>query len=363
MPISMQRGFSAAYRAGLFAIACMTAASAFSAPLSLTYDTFVETKAVGSQLTSSSPIHIEGSPRNLALTGSAITDTLTFRAGSTSASLSAGWLIGPPSNRTVGVNIDIIDAFNNVVATDTFLGVAGDLASSQLIATGLIPGAQYRVVITGTAVGVLGRYQIDLVDGSVPPPVPVPSAVAVPSANGFVFDTHTGTKNLGSVFATGAQVQIDGVIADDLNSAINNQLDFTFTGNTLSAGITWIVEAGSAQRTTGVNVDVFNSSNVLVATDFFMGVIDGQAFSQFTASLLPGNYHLLFTGIAPLGGRYHIDLTTNATPPGFKPIDTQPQGVPEPTSAALLVMGFLGLAASQALRSRRARATLPLRQT
>lgn len=195
-------------------------------------------------LSSSSPIHLDGSLRNLALTGSPIKDTLTFRAGSASASLSAAWLIGPPSNRTVGVNIDIIDAFDNVVATDTFLGVSGDLASSQLIATGLFPGAQYRVVIIGTAVNVLGRFQIDLVDGSVPPPVPAPSALATPTANEFVFDAHTATKSLGSFLdgsflAPDSRVQADDVIADDLNSAITN--DLAFTSSSLSAGITWIV--------------------------------------------------------------------------------------------------------------------------
>lgn len=45
-----------------------------------------------------------------------------------------------------------------------------------------------------------------------------------------------------------------------------------------------------------------------------MGLIDGQAVSQFTTSLLPGNYHLLFTGNAPLGGRYHIALSTPVRP-------------------------------------------------
>jgi PEP-CTERM motif len=201
-------------------------------------------------------------------------------------------------------------------------------------------------------VNMLGRFQIDLVDGNVPPPVPVPVAAAMPSTNEFVFDTHVGTKNLGSAFTTGAQIQIDGVIADDLGSSISNEISLIVTAPTLSAGITWIVEAGSPQRTTGVNVDLFDSANLLVASDTFMGLMSGQAFSQFSTSLTPGNYHLLFTGIAPLGARYRIDLGTDATAPGFTPIvDTPPlHGVPEPASLLLIVVGLMGMAASRQSR-------------
>jgi hypothetical protein len=204
----------------------------------------------------------------------------------------------------------------------------------------------------------LGRYQIDLVNGIDPPPVPVPSATATPATNEYVFDTHTATKNLGSFFdgafiAPGTQIGIDGIIADDLNFNITNDLAFSFNATTLSGGITWIVDPNSAQRTVGVNVDIINSFNEVVATDTFVGLIGGQAFSQFTTSLLPGNYRLLFTGIAALGGRYHISLTTNTTPPAFTPIDDNPpQSVPEPALLVLLVTGLLGLAGMQALRRR-----------
>ena len=171
MPVPLRSRYFAAIRAGLLALISATATSAFCAAITLNYDTFVETKLVAAPLSSASPIRLDGSLRNLALTGAAINNTFRFTAGSTSASLSAGWLIGPPDNRTVGFNIDIFDAGNNLVASDTFLGTSGTLASSQLTATGLIPGGLYRMIVTGTAVTALGRFQIDLVDGNVPPPV------------------------------------------------------------------------------------------------------------------------------------------------------------------------------------------------
>jgi hypothetical protein len=65
--------------------------------------------------------------------------------------------------------------------------------------------------------------------------------------------------------------------------------------------------------------------------------IDGQAFSQILpVGLLPGEYTLRFTGTANLAGRYRIHLATDATAPGFEPIDDAlPAGVPEPGSLAL----------------------------
>lgn len=313
-----------------------------AAPLTLVYDSYVETKFLTTGLDATTPIRLDGLLPDRG--GAAISNQLTFRAGSSSLSLGAGWLIAPNAVRTIGVNIDIFDAQTNIlVASDAFLGTAGALASSSLTASGLVTGGLYRLVMTGTAIQG-GRYQIDLVDGASPPPLP--SAPAVPtSTSQALFDTRVGAKTPGGSFAPGDELQIDGILTE--SGSISDDVNLTVTSSTLSAGIAWLVAPGPL-RTTGVNVDLFDANDVLVASDAFVGVTDGQAFSQFSVgSLVPGNYMLRFTGNALDGGRYRINLTTDPDAPGFVPIplDAEPSDVPEPGSLLLLLAGVAGLVA------------------
>jgi hypothetical protein len=182
-------------------------------------------------------------------------------------------------------------------------------------------------------------------------------AAVSPAADTARFDTHLGTKSLGRNLVNGDQFFIDGAMPDDALSAITNDFKFTSTSGALSAGIEWIVgDLDDLQRTVGVNVDLFDAFDNVVATDLFQGLIDGQAFSQLqVASLLPGAYTLRFTGTANLGGRYRVHLTTDATAPGFEPIVEQPPvvGVPEPDSLVLAWVGLAALLASAAHRQSR----------
>lgn len=341
----------ASVNAALVWCAGALAPGALAAPFTLTYDSFIESKTIGSPLASDSPIRLDGRLRDGDI--GAIQNTLSFRAGSSALSLSAGWLTQPASNRTIGVNIDLFDATTNtLVASDAFLGLDGALAKSQMTVSNLTPGAEYRMVFTGTAAEA-GRYQIDLVDGASPPPFTA-LAVASPPADRALFDTHVGTKNFGATFSAGDRLQIDGILRDDALGAIRNDMQIVVGSGTLSGGVTWIVGAGDPRRTIGVNVDLFDAADNLVLSDAFQGVTDGQAFSSFAQiGLAAGTYTLRFTGTAALQGRYRIDLATTALPPEFVPIADEPLTVPEPATWVLLLAGLASVGMLGNARRRR----------
>jgi hypothetical protein len=328
-----------AYLSPLLALAA--AVSAHAVPLSLHYDQRFEQKVTFAPLTAASPVRLEGLLTDVISGG--IRNEYSFLAGSSAVSLSAGWLTAPLSNRTIGVNIDIVDSSNTLVATDTFIGVVNDLARSQLTASNLTPGANYRVIFTGTAIG-FGRYQIDLVDSAFAPPV-APLPPALPVADHRLFDTHIGNKTDSDPILASDQLVLDGVLSQDGGFAISNRYTFMLGTDTLSAGIVWVFgDSGEPRRTIGVNVDLLDANDIVVATDTLNGLIDGQAFSQFVASgLAPGEYSLLFTGNGVNGGgRYRIELGTSATAPDFRPIvDVPSTEIPEPGSVALLMLGTL----------------------
>lgn len=230
------------------------------------------------------------------------------------------------------MNIDFLDFNDTIITSDIFSGVVNGLAQSQLVASGLTVGAEYKILFTGTAVQG-GRYQIDLAAGVTPPAIP--KTPVVPTSNAVsLFDTLAGDKSYGA-FASGDALLIDGILGE--SGGIQNDALFDFSGGTLSAGIVWLVAPGN-QRTVGVNVDLLDSTDSVVASDIFLGVVNGQAFSNFVVNGLgAGSYRLAFTGTATQGGRYRIDLGTNATAPGMTPILP---AVPEPESWALLLLGF-----------------------
>lgn len=325
-------------RIWLASLLSLLAAGASAAPVALTYDSLRESKTVVSRLLPGSPIAIEGRLDN----SGAFVDTLTFVAGSSSVSMSAGWLVAPPSNRTIGVNIDLFDGLNNLVVSDTFIGINGSLATSQFTAGGLIAAANYRMVLTGTAVGT-GRFRIDLADGATPPAL-APVLPFTPDPTRLLFDTHSGAKAGTTLIAAGGALLIDGALRADGGKAIVNSTTIRVTSDALSAGIVWIVGTlDDPQRTVGVNVDLFDFNHVLVDSDSFVGLTGGQAFSQFTAlGLVPGDYELVFTGTGVNDlARYRINLVGDATAPRFQPIGDPPpnNGVPEPSSVLLVTAG------------------------
>lgn len=79
--------------------------------------------------------------------------TFTVAAGVTALLGRAAWEISTaagPGPRLVGVNIDVLDAGNNLVLSDSIAGTLGGFAVSSL--EGAIGPGTYRMVATGTAV-------------------------------------------------------------------------------------------------------------------------------------------------------------------------------------------------------------------
>jgi len=81
------------------------------------------------------------------------TVNFTVGAGVTGFVGTAAWLVWPPEStgpRLVGVNIDILDASDAVIFSDTFAGVLANFAHSTL-GGALAPG-DYRLVASGNAI-------------------------------------------------------------------------------------------------------------------------------------------------------------------------------------------------------------------
>lgn len=83
-----------------------------------------------------------------------IRNTVVFKAGLAGLTMNASWVVltSTAPFRIVGVNIDLLDASDTLVASDAFLGMLGGVAHSSISVDGLTPGAVYRLVFTGTLV-------------------------------------------------------------------------------------------------------------------------------------------------------------------------------------------------------------------
>ena len=92
--------------------------------------------------------------------GSAVSNTLTFKAKTTGIIVNAAWVVDVTTGfRLIGVNIDLIDKNGLVVASDTFQGLTGKFAISSISFNGLYLGQTYKLRLTGTTQGV-GAYEL-----------------------------------------------------------------------------------------------------------------------------------------------------------------------------------------------------------
>jgi hypothetical protein len=94
----------------------------------------------------------------------------------------------------------------------------------------------------------------------------------------------------------------------------------------------WEVFGDPGPRLVGVNIDVFDSSNTLVKSDTFVGVLASFAHSVFDLTGIgPGTYTVVATGTGVRDSSLDISLT-------FAPI-------PEPAAIAMMIAGLLAVGA------------------
>lgn len=91
--------------------------------------------------------------------------------------------------------------------------------------------------------------------------------------------------------------------------------------------------SGTGPRLTGVNIDIFNSANVLVASDTFLGTLGGFAVSSFSSAITPGTYRMVATGTGVRDSVLDVSLSF----------------VPEPGTYLLMLAG-LGMVGFMARR-------------
>ena len=330
--------------------ACTVSATSHAAVLALKYDTGTESKTLVTPITPGSSLSLEG----LVAPGT-VNSSLAFNWASTSDfSLGAAWLVGAAADTTpslTGFNIDLFDSGNALVASDSFAGLTAGIARSSLQFGSLAAGA-YRLAVTGTAVRT-GIFDVDLNAGPTLPPLANPP-VAVPDTGHLTYDTIFGSKAIAAPFTVGDSLLLDG---DSMETgALLNDTVIRLDTGTFSAGLRWVVNSasGTDARLIGVNLDLFDPANLLVASDAFTGVEDGQALSSLvTTGLAPGTYRLRMTGTSVRGARYQLALATDATPPSVPPIDMQ-VSVPAPAAWAFTFVG-LGMACLRARRKQQRR--------
>ena len=140
------------------------------------------------------------------------------------------------------------------------------------------------------------------------------TTLAVPFLGGDVLRLNTYAPQVGALLQT---------ITFTLGAGVGS----------LSGQASWEIDTatGTGPRLVGVNIDVFDASNLLVVSD--SGVLVGNGFATSTfaqAALGPGIYHMVATGTGVRDSS--LDVTLKFAP-----------AVPEPASYALLLAGLGGV--------------------
>jgi hypothetical protein len=282
----------------------------------------------------------------------ALSQSVTFTLDSTVTGLTgqASWVVstaGGPGPRLVGVNVDLFDVNNTLVSTDTNVTVTNRVASSNL--SGAIGSGSYTLVATGVGLRDTA-FNVALSFIGAPSGSGAASAGGVPAqgpaadAPTVFFSTLSDTRKVTPILAPGDTLNVDSLVTTETGSLSQT---VAFTVGAGADGITgqadWLASTanGFGPRLVGVNIDIFDVSNVLVGTDTNVSVTNGVATSIFDFSLAPGSYKLVATGNGLRDSS--LDIALGVTGRAI---------VPEPPTGVLLVMGALAAGAMFGRRRR-----------
>lgn len=160
------------------------------------------------------------------------------------------------------------------------------------------------------------------------------------------FNVLNASATLPTPFAAGDNLRLDTLVTTQVG-ALLQAITFTVaTGvNSLTGEAAWEINTatGTGPRLVGVNLDIFDAANALVASDSFQGTLGGFAVSTFASAIGPGTYRLVATGTGVRDSSLDVTLSFATS------------AVPAPATWALLLTGIgsLGLRA----RLKRAKST------
>jgi len=140
------------------------------------------------------------------------------------------------------------------------------------------------------------------------------------------FDQLTASSNIAPELSANDSIYFDTVVTSAVG-ALSQSATFT-----VGAGVTgftgqaaWMIStaAGPGPRLIGVNIDLINTTtNTVVASDVFGGVLAGFAHSSFSGAITPGNYQLIATGTGVRDALMDIALSFTGTPPAVAAAST-----------------------------------------
>jgi hypothetical protein len=157
------------------------------------------------------------------------------------------------------------------------------------------------------------------------------STPALATTQPVFFNVLNATSTLTTPFASGDTLRLDTLVTQEFG-ALDKSITFT-----VAAGVTeffgraaWEISTpqGPGPRLVGVNIDLLDASDSVVASDTFEGVIGGFAVSSIAGAITPGVYTMRATGNGVRESS--LDATISL--------------VPEPQTNALMLAG-LGIVA------------------